>query len=132
MEKTIYITVNEKTGAVDRIDDFKIEAESGFIVIEQQADIQSDDIFEYFNKKYVNGNFVEDTELIEQNNQNVLRDKRYSLLQAFDRYKTNLIIKAIEVSNEEQSQIIEWYHLILDLDENSINNPPEKIKYYIE
>jgi hypothetical protein len=131
MDNKIYITINKETGIVERIDDVRLIADDGFMIVERDGDIKSDDVFEYFDQKYVNGEFISDTELIEENKKNNLRDKRASLLEAFDRYKTNLIIKAIEISDEEQAEIIAWYHSVLDLDENSINNPPEKITYYI-
>lgn len=59
-----------------------------------------------------------------------LRSKREGLLTAFDKYKSNVLI-GIEKDIEMSEEVLNWYKAILDLDEESINNPPERIQYYM-
>lgn len=58
-----------------------------------------------------------------------LRKKREPLLIAFDKYKTNVSYGLIQETNHEEMK--KWYLSILDLDEDSINNVPTCIKYYL-
>lgn len=61
-----------------------------------------------------------------------LRGKRKPLLQAFDIHKTN-ISYGVETETEEERQIIiDWYKLVLDLNEEAINNPPAHIKKHLK
>ena len=62
---------------------------------------------------------------------NELRAMREPLLIAFDKYKSN-VNYGVEFEGEEQrEEIVKWYNAIKDLDEDAINNVPEKIKYYL-
>lgn len=78
-----------------------------------------------------NEEFYIDEELVRERDLNTLRQKREPLLKAFDIYKSNLIVGAISLPEEEKKAVITWYNLILDLDEESINNPPNVISKYI-
>ncbi len=64
-----------------------------------------------------------------------LRNKREPLLEAYDRYKVNVLygIEKIDTLKEQTDKklIDDWYRKILDLNEEAINNLPEKIKYYL-
>lgn len=66
---------------------------------------------------------------------NNLRVLREPLLRAYDTYKINVLYGIENVSTlsgeNAKNEIDKWYKKILDLDEISINNPPEKIKYYL-
>lgn len=56
-----------------------------------------------------------------------LRRKRKPLLEAFDKWE-----KAVLRFREEDSkEIMTWYQSILDLKEETFNNVPERIKYYL-
>lgn len=72
---------------------------------------------------------------IEEDRLNELRSKREPLLKAYDTYKINVLYGLENTSTlsgeNTKATIDKWYSLILDLDENSINNPPERIKYYL-
>lgn len=65
----------------------------------------------------------------------LLRYKREPLLRAYDTYKINVLYGIENVSTlsgqNSKEEIDNWYRLILDLDPESIENPPEKIKYYL-
>lgn len=61
----------------------------------------------------------------------VLRVKREKLLEAFDIYKSNVNYGAITETEQEHEAIISWYHRILDLDEDAIDNVPEKVAQYL-
>lgn len=58
-----------------------------------------------------------------------LRAKREPLLQAFDIYKSNVSYGIVADIN--RVEIITWYNSILDLDEETINNPPQEIRRYM-
>lgn len=60
-----------------------------------------------------------------------LRLKREPLLTAFDKYKSNVFYGIEEETQEQKTNILTWYGKVLDLNEEAINNPPEKIKYYL-
>lgn len=66
---------------------------------------------------------------IDEENLNNLRYLRQPLLKAYDTYKIN-VLYGIEAQSEKET-IDSWYKAILDLDETAINNPPERIKYYL-
>lgn len=82
--------------------------------------------------RVVDGNLINDIyseEEYDDSQIQLIRSIRESLLNAFDIYKTNV---SYGVENDENhDQIVAWYRLILDLDENAINNPPEEIKRYL-
>ena len=60
-----------------------------------------------------------------------LRLRREPLLIAFDKYKTNVIYGIEEETTEEKIEVLEWYQKALNLDEDAIENVPDKIKYYL-
>lgn len=62
---------------------------------------------------------------------NYLRAKRSKLLTAFDKYKSN-VYYGIEVETETSKKaMITYYNKLLELNEEAINNPPERIRYYL-
>lgn len=85
------------------------------------------DIFDYL---YIDGKLVYDSEGIAERHLEELRNKREGLLTAFDKYKSNVII-GIEKDISMSEEVLNWYQAILDLNEDAINNPPERIKYYL-
>lgn len=65
--------------------------------------------------------------LTEEQQKTMLRNKRASLLTAFDKWE-----KAVLRGRETESiDIMSWYYDILDLNENALNNIPERVKYYL-
>ena len=55
---------------------------------------------------------------------------RKLILKAFDIYKTNVIYGIETETEQEKQEILTWYNLVLDLNEQAIFNPPIKIQYY--
>lgn len=92
------------------------------------TEMQLENIFDHL---YLNDVLIYDTEGVELKRVNALRDKRKVLLNAFDTYNINVTRGFIKENEEQKQAIVEWYQSILDLDENAINNPPERIKYYL-
>ena len=139
-EPTIYINQNEtriikyieSTGIIMRIEsiDSGVMEESWSIVEVSKEDIDKiiDEIWAY---KFVDGKFVKDENLIKEHCLNLLRDKRATLLSAFDIYKSNLIVGILNPTEEEKEEILNWYNRILDLDEDAINNVPSLISKYL-
>lgn len=129
----LYITYNKNTRRIERIDDMEMTFNDANLVT-VEADITFDDdicINAGVYKVDDEGKFYIDEELVAEHNLNMLRDKREPLLKAFDIYKSNLIVGGISLSDEEKQQVIDWYHLILDLDEGAIDNPPDVISKYL-
>lgn len=130
-----YVTYNIETRKIERIDnqDMYIDNPNLKTIMVEDENI-NDDVFErlYIYKVDENEQFYIDDSLIEEYELNILREKRAPLLKAFDIYKSNLLIGALVVSEEEQQEVITWYNLILDLDEDAINNPPEIIIRYVQ
>ena len=60
-----------------------------------------------------------------------LRSRRTELLKAFDIYKTNVVYGIVLETPEEKAEIYGWYLGLLGLDEESFNNIPQQIKYYL-
>ena len=57
----------------------------------------------------------------------ILRGKRSRLLTAFDKWE-----KAVLRGRETESlEIMNWFYNLLNLDEQAINNVPERVKYYL-
>lgn len=61
----------------------------------------------------------------------LIRDARKELLNAFDKYKTNVQYGIIIEDEEMHKYIINWYNNLLDLKDIAFINIPEKIKYYL-
>ena len=60
-----------------------------------------------------------------------LRKKREKLLKAFDIYKSN-IMYGIDFETElEHLNVVSWYSLLLDLEEDAFINIPAKIARYL-
>ena len=88
--------------------------------------------------KYVNDNaFIKDTlsSLNEEDRLNTLRKEREKLFPAFNIYCTmknaNCLPTAYATSDTEHQSILDWYVLILDLNEEAIFNPPMQIRYFL-
>ena len=62
---------------------------------------------------------------------NYLRDVRKKYLEAFDKYKTNVVYGIKEETEERHYMISNWYKSLLDLDISSFQEVPEEIKYYL-
>lgn len=139
-EPMIYINQNEtriikyieSTGIIMRIEsiDSGVMEESWSIVEVSKEDIDKI-IDEFWAYKFVDGKFVKDGNLIKEHGLNLLRDKRTTLLSAFDIYKSNLIVGILNPTEEEKEEILNWYNRILDLDEDAINNVPSLISKYL-
>lgn len=129
----LYVTYNKDTRRLERVDDMEmIFTEDNLVTIEKDITFE-DDICLNLSVYKVDDeeNFYVDEELVKERQLDILRMKREPLLKAFDIYKSNLIVGAISLSDEEKQQVIDWYHLILDLDEEAINNPPDVILKYL-
>lgn len=133
MKKFIYFYVNdfeERGVAFGKGRIYAISDEgnglAGCLEIELSQD-QLDNIFDYL---YVDGKLSYDTEGVKSKRIANLRIKRQALLVAFDKYKTNVLL-GLEGTTTLSDDILIWYHAILDLDEDAINNPPERILYYL-
>lgn len=127
----MYVTYESESKRIVRADSVKIVPDKGNTMTDD-IDV-SDEILDtlcYY--RYIDGDFVKDPELEEEAKLNLLRMKREPLLAAFDIYKSNLIIGAIDVTETEKSEVLEWYHAILDLDETAIQNPPDTVKRYVK
>lgn len=60
-----------------------------------------------------------------------LRGERAALLNAFDKYKSNVDYGIERETELQHENIIAWYRDLLDLKEYALNNIPERIKYYL-
>ena len=60
-----------------------------------------------------------------------LRLKRKPLLEAFDKYKSNVNYGIIVENENTRSIIVAWYNDILNLKESAFEEIPEAIKYYL-
>lgn len=59
---------------------------------------------------------------------NTLREKRSRLLDAFDKWE-----KAVLRNREEDDEnIMEWYYRILELEEDSLDEIPDRISHYLK
>lgn len=67
--------------------------------------------------------------LLQQKNK--LRAKRKVLLEAFDKYKTNVMYGIKQESPTAKLNITYWYNDLLDLKEAAFTNVPNEIKYYL-
>ena len=73
----------------------------------------------------------DNTENLKKKHLEELRDKRETLLKAFDIYKSS-VAYGIEFENEEQrEEIVKWYGDLLHLEESAFNVIPERIRYYL-
>lgn len=129
----MYITYDINTRKLIRIDDNLINlGEENLKVIEKNIKFD-DDISRNMDIYKVDDNeeFYIDEELVAERELNNLRAKREPLLKAFDIYKTNLIVGAISLHEDEKQEVVTWYNKVLDLDVDAINNPPKSISRYL-
>lgn len=63
---------------------------------------------------------------------NIKREKREALLEAFDKYKTNVSYGVKAETNEKKAEILEWYRQLLDLIDSAFDQIPNEIKYYLK
>ena len=63
---------------------------------------------------------------------NQLRRQRKPLLEAFDKYKTNVLYGVITESKSQHTTVMYWYYSLLDLQASAFSNIPDVIKYYVE
>lgn len=83
-------------------------------------DLENNCVVDYDNTEYLKKQKLEE-----------LRAKREPLLNAFDKYKSN-VNYGIEIESEtDRINIIDWYKLLLELNEYAFKNVPERIKYYL-
>ena len=122
--------MHDNNGAIIRIDSLRIADREGYH-ISKDIKIPDEIMSNVFSYRFVDGEFVYDEELAEERKKNTLRAKREPLLTAFDIYKSNVLIGAVSPTDEEKQEVIAWYHEILDLSEQAIDNPPEIIKKYL-
>ena len=127
----LFATYDTNTRKVLRIDNTKMEVSEDTDIVEIEANIYSDDIFDLLMCRYVDGEFVRDEEIAEEMRLGELRMKRDPLLKAFDIYKSNVMYGTIVETDEQKVIVTEWYRKILDLDEEAINNPPSVVAKYL-
>lgn len=62
-----------------------------------------------------------------------LRQTRSTILQAFDKYKTNVVYGILDETPETKQKITKWYKSMLNLEPEAFKdeNIPEEIKYYL-
>lgn len=80
--------------------------------------------------KIIDNEFIFDSEKEIDYDKNELREKRESILEAFDIYKSNVNYGIEQEENKED--IINWYQNLLDLNEMAFNTIPIKIKKYMK
>jgi hypothetical protein len=108
-----------------------------FPLLEQTIIINEEDLKAVDNKTKcfdLENNCVIDydnTEDLKRQKLEELRAKREPLLIAFDKYKSN-VNYGIEIEDDTQrKEIVNWYNAIKDLNENALENVPERVKYYL-
>ena len=60
-----------------------------------------------------------------------IRQLRRPLLDAFDKYKTNIGYGVISETADTHAQVVDWYRRLLDLDPEAIATVPDAIKPYV-
>lgn len=68
---------------------------------------------------------------LEEKAKDKMRFLRKSILVAYDRYKTNVIYGIEKESVEDRQYMLDWYHMILNLNIEAFNKVPDKVKYYM-
>ena len=73
-------------------------------------------------------------DLITNTKLNRFRVLRTALLEAFDKYKSNVNYGILSEDNETKIKIISWYNDLLNLVESAFedNNIPSEIKHYLQ
>lgn len=62
---------------------------------------------------------------------NKLRAKRKPLLEAFDKYKSNVNYGIVVEDETTRAKIVAWYNDLLNLVETAFENIPSEIQYYL-
>lgn len=128
-----YVTYNTETRHIERIDNQLMVIEESNLKTFEIENIDKEVMANiYVYKVDDNEQFYLDEKSVNEYELDRLREKREPLLKAFDIYKSNLLIGAITLHEDEKQKVITWYNLILDLDADAINNPPEIISKYIQ
>ncbi len=76
---------------------------------------------------HVTGRILKKVWTDEEELKNILRAKRNSLLNAFDKWEKAVL----RGRKEDKEYIMSWYYDLLDLKEYAFKNVPEEIKYYL-
>lgn len=103
-------------------------ANKPFIVISNLKDITLHKT-RIINNKLDNNGVGNKTYFLRQKNK--LRAKRKVLLEAFDKYKTNVMYGIKLEDTSTKLNITNWYNDLLDLKEAAFTNVPNEIKYYL-
>jgi len=61
----------------------------------------------------------------------VLRAKRAKLFKAFDIFKENVNFGIDNVTKERKKEILDWYHLALDLNYDALESYPQELEKYL-
>lgn len=97
----------------------------------KEVTITNEQYNQIFNYIYKNEVLMYDTYGVDQRTLVLLRDQRSKLLSTFDTYNVN-VTRGITLETQAQKEkIMKWYYLMLDLNEEAIQNPPEEIVYFI-
>lgn len=96
-----------------------------------EVEIDQKQLDTVFDCIYKDGKLLFDEEGVLLRKKDALRNVRESELLAFDKYNTGVLRGIILETNEEKLGVLEWYKKALDLDAEAIENPPERIKYYL-
>lgn len=70
-------------------------------------------------------------EKVKQRELNKLRAKRKPLLEAFDKYKSNVNYGIVVETETARDTIVAWYNDLLNLVETAFNTIPSEIQYYL-
>lgn len=105
-------------------DDFQIEFGYTKVKIEE-------DKYILYNQKDVNKLYVDPSE--EEQFVFNLRKQRAILLEAFDKYKSNVNYGVVTEDEETRARIVSWYNDLLNLVESAFEeeNIPSEISYYL-
>ena len=136
----IYNKLTKSFGEIQYFEFLPLEEQENSIIISNELmsecmklksqgyDIELDDnleIHKTLNQEKVN--------LINEAKIDRLRNKRKPLLEAFDKYKTNVNYGIVVEDEETKGRIIAWYSDLLNLVESAFeeDNIPSEIKYYL-
>ena len=90
---------------------------------EGEVEISEDEYNEFMNQ-----NFFTSTE---EDRLNSLRAQRKVLLNAFDKYKSNVNYGIVEEDEITRYAVIMWYNQLLNLEQIAFDNVPYVIQYYL-
>lgn len=124
----------------DRIDERGFKEEKGVIYCWSKEKLLSpsvylevtEDILLTINDyKIIDGQLVLDEDRKKSNETQKLREMREPLFTAFDKYNLSVTRGITQETDIQKKVIMDWYHLILDLDVDAIQNPPKEILYFM-